>query len=83
MLYLGLVIAGGTPSESFGKTVEVFVPSTGQHCQLPDLPIRRYHHSMEEKTVCGGAPDPGTTTSCLTLNEDGTWETTTNLREER
>merc|ERR1711973_445306 len=66
-----------------------FVPSTGQHCQLPDLPgLPRYWHTMEEMTVCGGhgnGDDYGDTsaryhdpTSCLTL-KDGTWQTTATL----
>jgi len=59
--------------------VEVYVPSTGQHCQLPDLPDRRREHTMEKMTVCGGSY---TETSCLTLTGDG-WENTTTLLEER
>ena len=82
ILYLGLIISGGGPSSSY-KSVEVFVPSTGQHCTLPDLPARRYWHTMEEMVVCGGgAYDSGTMTSCTTLTESG-WETTTTLLERR
>ena len=63
--------------------MEVFVPSTGQHCQLPDLPgDPRYAHTMEEMTVCGGGYNDSTTTSCLTLI-DGAWQTTTTLLEQR
>ena len=78
ILYLGLIISGGGPTSSY-KSVEVFVPSTGQHCTLPDLPAKRYLHTMEEMVVCGGG---GSETSCLTLTEAG-WETTTTLLEER
>ena len=79
ILYSGLIISGGEPSGSAGQSVELYSPSTGQHCQLPDLPDRRYWHSMEKKTICGGGDTPA---SCLTLNSSG-WETTTDLLEQR
>ena len=64
--------------------MEVFVPSTGQQCELPDLPGGRYYHTMENMTVYGGW-DSGDeeVTSCLTLTADGTWERTATLEEER
>ena len=85
-----LIISGGGDgggSSSFGNTVEVFVPSTGQHCPLPDLPVEgRGHHTMHKMTVCGGRGSDNTNqvirTSCLTLT-DGAWETTTTLIEKR
>ena len=77
--YSALIISGGRPSDSAGQSVELYVPSNGQHCQLPDLPERRYGHSMEGKMICGGWD---TQTSCLTLTSAG-WETTTDLLEER
>ena len=77
------MISGGSPSSSVGKSVEVFVPSTGQHCTLPSLPTKRYRHTMEEMVVCGGGDlDSGTSSSCLNLTDDG-WETTTTLRQWR
>ena len=82
ILYLGLIISGsGGSSSSSYKSVEVFVPSTGQHCTLPDLPAKRYYHTMEEMVVCGGDSSE-TQTSCLKLTEAG-WETTTTLLEGR
>ena len=79
-----MIISGGWPSSSVGQSAEVYVPSTGQHCQLPDLPDRRYGHSMEKMTVCGGGDNYNITTltSCLTLTDAG-WEVTTTLLEER
>ena len=61
-----------------GQSVEVFLPSTGQHCQLPDLPETRCRHTMEEMLVCGGEGSEAGT-SCLSLTEYGTWERTTTL----
>ena len=75
-----MIISGGY-SDSAGQAVEVYVPSTGQHCQLPDLPARRFYHNMEKMTVCGGE-ETKTKTSCLTLTDAG-WEVTTTLLEER
>ena len=79
-----MIISGGGSFDSAGQSVEVYVPSTGQHCQLPDLPAGRYDHTMEKMTVCGGYGGYGefTWTSCLTLTDAG-WEVTTTLLEER
>merc|ERR1711988_1430978 len=77
-----LIISGGRPDDSVGNSVEAYIPSTGQHCQLPDLPgDPRLYHTMEEMTVCGGS-FISTTKYCLTLI-DGTWQTTTTLLNSR
>merc|ERR1712110_353519 len=79
----GLIISGGQPWDSAGQSVEVYVPSTGQHCQLAELPDERVGHTMEKMTLCGGGYYSDTETSCLTLTDAG-WEvTTTTLLEER
>ena len=83
ILYSGLIISGGESSDdSVGNSVEVFVPSTGQHCGLADLPDRRSHHSQDGETICGGL-DTDSRTSCISLTEEGTWERTTKLLEIR
>ena len=81
ILYSGMIISGGGTylSDSVGKSVEVYVPSTGQHCRLPDMPDWRRDHSMEGMVVCGGQY---TETCCLTLN-DANWERSTVMLEER
>ena len=81
--YSGLIISGGEkPLYSAGPSVEVYIPSTGQHCHLPDLPgDPRYFHTMEEMTVCGGR-EISTRKSCLTLI-DGIWQNTTTLLRPR
>ena len=80
IFYSGLIISGGEGSDSTLKSAEVYVPSTGQHCQLPDMPVERSGHTMEGMVVCGGYSGD-TETSCLTLT-DG-WEKTTTLQERR
>ena len=48
------------------------------------MPDRRFAHTMEAKTVCGGGyPVNAVLTSCLSLSADGTWKRTTELLEER
>ena len=59
----------------------MYVPSTGKHCTLPNLPDKRYWHSMEGMMVCGGK-DSDTDTSCLTLTDAG-WKTTTSMLVDR
>ena len=73
------MISGSWQYGGVGYSAELYVPSTGQHCQLPDLPDRRERHTMEKMTVCGGW---NTRTSCITLTGNG-WEKTTTLLEER
>ena len=76
------MISGSWHSGSVGRTAEVYVPSTGQHCRLPDMPDRRRAHTQNVKTLCGGEYSTDTQTSCLTLTDAG-WEVTTTLLEER
>ena len=76
----GLIISGGQ-SRVDVQSVEVFVPSTGRRCKLPELPERRYFHTMEGTVLCGGEGDSDGST-CLSLT-DGRWERTTTLIERR
>ena len=76
-----LVISGGWTLDHVKNgisPVEVYVPSTGQHCQLPDLPYIVQAHIQEGLMACGGFAS----FFCLTLI-DGTWEKTTYLLESR
>ena len=85
-IFLGLLISGGYSHFEPGTTpealtdVEVWAPSTGQHCTVSSLPTFRASHSQEGSIVCGGFDD---TKSCLTLTAEGSWERTTALLEER
>ena len=81
ILYSGLIISCGFPS-SVGQSLEVYIPSTGQHCELPDIMDGRRYHSMEGMEVCGGFYTDSET-SCLSLTDEGTWERTTTLLERR
>ena len=79
-----MLISGGL-YDGLGLTdVEVWVPSTGQHCTVLSLPVARDFHSQEGATVCGGGYFGSVTrTSCRTLTDEGTWEAETTLLEER
>ena len=75
------MVTGGL-SNSSGVSAEVFVPSTGLHCQLADMVgHQRDSHVMTEMTVCGGG-DTETSRSCTTL-KDGVWKVTAELLESR
>ena len=77
-MYLGLIISGG--EGSVGNSMEVFVPSTGHHCLLPDTQWQHRQHSMEKNVICGGHHPAWI--YCQTLT-NGTWEFTTTLLEKR
>ncbi len=52
------------------NTAELFLPSSGTSCALPDLPDDRYGHSADNNTLCGGSGG-----NCLQWSPDtGTWE---------
>ena len=69
----GFLISGGAPAVSVGSSVELFIPFSGGHCQLPALPQPRVAHSMEvglqSVLVCGGYDQ---WRSCLKLS--GKWK---------
>ena len=81
-----MLISGGWgpvgSSNNVLTDVEVWVPALGRNCSVQALPQARRYHSQDGTTVCGGYQS-NVRTSCLTLTDDGTWETTTTLREER
>jgi len=71
----GILISGGYGTFS---SVEVFIPSTGLSCSLPNLTDIRYGHTMASLTICGG----GESLSCLSFSS-GEWVTSHTLLEER
>ena len=74
----GILIAAGGPNG--GNTVEMFFPSTGKHCRLPDIPgLTKESHSVIGTTICGGY---STKYECVSLI-DGAWKTTARLQEPR
>merc|ERR1711971_446498 len=80
----GLLISGGKGSGSSRLAdVELWVPEM-VHCQVPAIPLGRYAHSQDGTTLCGGYSGVSDIqTSCITLTDEGTWETTTTLLQER
>ena len=63
IVFLAVLITGGTSSPR--DTAELYVPSSGVSCTLPQLPDDyRYEHSVDSKgLLCGGQ---GSTTSQCT-----------------
>ena len=82
-VYSGIMLTGTIPVNVDGKSVEVFVPSTGQQCELPDLPEPRYGHIQYKQTLCGGDDRDNISKSCISLDSGGKWVETTTLREDR
>ena len=75
----GIMISGGGNTGS-GNNAEMFIPSTGEHCHLPDIPgPPRDAHSASGSTICGGYYNKY---SCISL-VDGVWKNTTTLQEPR
>ena len=75
---IGLIITGGYTNQS-GISAELFIPSTGEQCKLPDMPQHRLVHKMVGEMVCGGLYSEW---DCITLI-DGEWQVTTELLESR
>jgi hypothetical protein len=72
----GIILSGGYYAE---QSVEVFDPSTGLSCSLPDLPYERYYHTMDGLLICGGEYS---STSCLSFTS-GQWNKSHTLVEPR
>ena len=66
-----VLITGSWNSPS--NTAELYHPSSGVSCALPQLPDYRYYHTMESSgLLCGGT---ATRDTCLQWSPDtGTWE---------
>ena len=68
-----ILITGGDPLPEVGLSVEMFLLETGENCLLKSLPARygaRHHHSMEDRYLCGGEDDNGSSaTSCLYIGK--------------
>ena len=62
----GLIIAGGQ-AWSVLRSVEVFIPATGRHYSLPDLPNDRRDHTLTHNILCGGLCDDQV---CYDQNDD-------------
>ena len=74
----GIIISGGFGAQT---SVEVFVPSTGQSCLLPNMPDERFGHTLDSLLICGGY-EVSTSTTCLSFTS-GQWITSHTLVEER
>ena len=70
------LIITGTGHSAAGFTAEVFVPSTGEQCELPRIPMQVWKHTMDKLTMCGGER---TYKHCYTL-QDGAWVKTLTLQ---
>ena len=74
-----MMISGGA-----GGKVEVISPTGNVSCSVPDLPQRRYGHTMNSNIVCGGSVTLGVdiATSCDQLTSAG-WNKSHTLKYRR
>ena len=83
-----MLIVGGVGGDGASQRVEVISPTLGavKDCDIESLPMGRYHHTINNGTVCGGGqcyPMHCTRTSCITLQSDGGWNKSHTLQESR
>ena len=78
-----ILVSGGEPHESVGRSVELYYTNGSRICSLPDLPYTRGRHSQTGVTACGGQGDSAAKTSCHTLSKSGSWEQTHSLNQPR
>ena len=78
-----ILISGGEPTSSAGKSVELYYTNGSRICFLPDLPYNRSSHSQTGVTACGGSGSSAANTSCHTLTNIGSWELSHNLDQDR
>ena len=77
-----ILVSGGNPSDSVGRTAGLLHTNGSWICSLPDLPYARQSHSQTGLTACGGWDAPART-SCHTLSSMGSWEETHSLDKMR
>ena len=73
----GLLIVGG--GEDQGHSAELFLPTSGYHCFLTDLPSEHHkaHHVQLEDLLCGGYGEtPQYSSSCIRKSGDSCPEVT-------
>ena len=81
-----MIVGGG---EGFGDetqlfTGEVFIPSSGKSCSIPELPDTRISHTMDSEYLCGGnwVHNPDVQTTCLKF-ENNQWTYSHTLSKKR
>ena len=68
-----ILVSGGEPEHSVGRSVELIHTNGTQLCSLPSLPSYRRHHTQNGVTSCGSYDSPARF-SCHTLSSSGSWE---------
>ena len=62
-------------------SAEIYLPSSGTFCTLPNLPDMRVEHTMDNDMACGGGDTPDT---CIKFSQaTGTWENLLTLNVRR
>ena len=93
LIISALLIAGGfnatKPSHDATRSVELLLmdPKNGQiiqSCSLPDMPEKRYEHTVDSNLICGGRSFETATTldTCISFSK-GVWKETHKLTRRR
>ena len=77
-----ILVSGGHPYDTVGRSVELLYTNGSRLCSLPDLPYSRYGHSQTGVTACGGE-DFAAWSKCHTLSSTGSWIQSHNLAQGR
>ena len=79
LLFSAVLITGGwtnTNKTGFSinpqRSAEIYLPSVGTSCSLPELPERRYFHTQDGPLACGGGSGIIKATTCVTWSQ-GAW----------
>ena len=72
------MVSGGQNGRS--SMVEVLSPTGNVSCRVPQLPDKRYFHTMDNNTICGGGGGSVTWTSCMKITPSG-WVQTHSLTQ--
>ena len=79
----GFLMAGGYTNQTGRNTYSSaagVVDSSGRFCELPPVNPRRYAHTMNGLTACGGSGSTSSMKTCVTFNTtSGKWDVTYKL----
>ena len=77
----GIILVGGNGNSAM-QTAELWYhdDTTYTSCNLPQLPERRYHGTLNGYKYCCGGENEASWTSCIEMGQEGSWATSnTNL----
>ena len=78
------MFTGGYGTGGYYKAAQIYFPTTGQFCSLPDMSLPRVYHTQDDSLICGGLVYGANFQSCSKWESDsGTWNQSITLTRER